>query len=151
MRDEENFDELAVGNYLNKLIEDFSLSPEMVHEVSLDSLDYSSYNRAAIIFHAVWSGQSVATLKLLCSELKGAPTQFSLLIVNADEIADIDANLDLAKTLFGQVFGAMGEVCWIRDGLIVARDVYGRSKPAKSWNEDTKDLIRKRIIELCTD
>ncbi|MBS1952912.1 MAG: hypothetical protein JST89_01935 [Cyanobacteria bacterium SZAS-4] len=144
MNDDSSLAGLFSDNYLAKLAATSGLSRDLLAEIQLAKFSIEDHERAVVFYHGVWSGPSVAPLRLLCSAMATARGQFPILLVNADSL-DVNNRTEIAKAkeLFGPFIGAWGETCWIKNGAIIAQDILGRLGPMHESSKDFSSTLKQ--------
>lgn len=93
-------------------------------------INIADCKRTLIFYWAPWSGPSVAVWLKLVSKLAESQAKVQILLVHYDYWTD-----PVCVTHFGPEIGGWGETCWIRNGEIIGREVFGRCAPGQTHAE----------------
>ncbi|MBP6744961.1 hypothetical protein KA344_06975 [bacterium] len=110
-----------------------NLPPALADSVSYvlpSQICLADYKRAVIFYWAPWSGPAHAVWTELLSKLAKVELPLQILLIHYDYGTD-----PMCTTLFGTGVGAWGETCWVRNGEIIGREVFGRCAPGQTRAE----------------
>lgn len=112
----------------------------LIHVAHIDTLKVEQLQQAIVIYHGVWSGPSVVSIRLLFAVLARYSNPPAVYVLNADDhLTKLQSNR--LRELFGTSVGAWGEIAWIDSGKVAARDVLAKMPQSDS-------VIEARLNEL---
>jgi hypothetical protein len=90
----------------------------------------ADYKRAVVFYWAPWSGPAMVVWRELLTKLAMIELPLQIPLIHYDYWTD-----PICITLFGPYIGGWGETCWIRNGEIIGKEVFGRCAPGQTYDE----------------